>query len=186
MKIRALIVAAAILSICAGNSYCAEKQDDKSKYSDAIEKFSAILKANPNNAVAHTVRGLAYNKLGKPDLAIADFNKAIEINPLYSHAYSSRGFVYSEKNETKKALADFDKAIELNKSNDDAYYNRGLAYYRTEQYTKSLGDYKTAAGLKLKKEALEDFTAAFPAKNKSDTADVRSKIIKLLKTDKAG
>lgn len=177
--------------LCANGAYCSdakvtsERKDagDAAKYEAALGTFNEIIKANPNNAIAYTLRGLAYYKLGKPDKAIADFDKSIKLNPHYSHAYSSRGFIYVRENRHKEALADLNKAIELSPGNENAYYGRGLVYYITGQYDKSLSDYKKAIELKPNQEHYKDFVTFVKMKNPSDKNDTRSAIINLFKAE---
>lgn len=64
-------------------------------------------------AIAHHYRGLAHERNGNLDLAIADFNKAIELDPEPAQPYFSRGSALQDKGENDKALGDYSKAVDL-------------------------------------------------------------------------
>ena len=115
-----------------------------------VEKYTAQIKANPNDAEAYKNRGDAYAKLKKYDKALDDCNKAIEFNPNSAEAYNNRGIAYSDLNNYKKAVSDYTKAIEL-KSNDGLYYyNRGLAYEALGDSSRADPDFKKATELGFK------------------------------------
>jgi tetratricopeptide (TPR) repeat protein len=84
-----------------------------------------IPEANVQNAVTYVDRGLAREKKGDLDGAMADFNQAIQLNPGYAAAYNSRGVVRKKKNDLAGAMADYNWAIKLNPKFDFPYNNRG-------------------------------------------------------------
>ena len=90
--------------------------------------YSKAIELDPKYAHAWYNRGVAYNKLGQPDKAVADFSRAIELDPKYAHAWNNRGVAYNKLGQPDKAVADFSKAIELDPKYALAWYNRGLAY----------------------------------------------------------
>ena len=65
-------------------------------YNADIQKYTAQINQNPNDAEAYYRRGNAYANLGKYKLAIADYDKAIELNPDFVWAYNTRGIAYYE------------------------------------------------------------------------------------------
>ena len=67
----------------------------------------ASLKLTPQNSLSYYNRGVAKNKLGEFEAAIADFNKAIELKSDYTLAYYSRSACYMEQGKENLALNDF-------------------------------------------------------------------------------
>ena len=52
----------------------------------AVGHYQAAVKLDPGNARAHNNLGVAYSKLGKPDLAEAEYRQAIKLQPDYAEA----------------------------------------------------------------------------------------------------
>ena len=62
---------------------------------------------------AYVARGLAWQKKGDDDRALADFNGAISVNPKDALAYNNRGMLWRERGESDRAIADFTAAIAI-------------------------------------------------------------------------
>jgi hypothetical protein len=54
---------------------------DKAFGDDAIAACSRLLQRNPNNAIAYSNRGLAYNLKGDYDRAYSDYDQAVRLDP---------------------------------------------------------------------------------------------------------
>ena len=65
------------------------------------------------HSLAYYNRGVAYDKIGQGDKAIADYTKAIEINPRDAEAYNYRGIAYYYKARYDKACSDWKRVCEL-------------------------------------------------------------------------
>src|SRR5204863_3790135 len=74
---------------------------------------SKIIQRNPNDAVVHHNRAVAFGLAGDIESAIADYTKAIEIEPNNPTAYENRGRAYASKGDFTHAVADETKASEL-------------------------------------------------------------------------
>jgi tetratricopeptide (TPR) repeat protein len=76
--------------------------------------------------VAYVARGLAWQKKGDLDRALADYTEAIKINPKDALAYNNRGMLYGDSD---RAIADFTAAIAIDPlpRSDEAYSRRGNA-----------------------------------------------------------
>lgn len=101
------------------------------RYGQAIEKFTAALRLNPNKDVAaflHDQRAAA--RLHQEDVAgtLADANEAIRLDSTLASAYSKRGLVYRRHGNRTKAIAEFNTALRLNPRLAYVYNNRGLIY----------------------------------------------------------
>jgi tetratricopeptide (TPR) repeat protein len=73
-------------------------------------------------------RGVADEKMGALDAAIADFTEVIVLKPGFAPAYSSRGRVYAAKGALDDAIADYKRALVLEGDSVKAYYYRSRAY----------------------------------------------------------
>jgi tetratricopeptide (TPR) repeat protein len=52
------------------------------RYDEAIERYSEIIRRDPNNAWAHLSRGRAYQAIGEKGNAELDLRRAHELDPL--------------------------------------------------------------------------------------------------------
>jgi tetratricopeptide (TPR) repeat protein len=82
---------------------------------------------NIMRGAAYVARGLAWQKKGDGDKALADYNDAIRVNPKDALAYNDRGLLWRERGEPDRAIADFTTAIAINPMphSDEAYASRG-------------------------------------------------------------
>ena len=56
-------------------------------------------------------RGIAYERKGEDDLAMADYNLALQKRPNFAAAYNNRGTVNLRKGALQSALDDFNLAV---------------------------------------------------------------------------
>lgn len=82
-------------------------------YENTIFYAEKVLALNENSVVAHTLKGKAYQKLGKLKEAMAAYNAAISVDKEYADAYLSRGLLRVHLNQTSRACADFQMATSL-------------------------------------------------------------------------
>jgi tetratricopeptide (TPR) repeat protein len=108
-----------------------------SKYDQDIEKYTNIIKQNPNDADAYFRRGMAYSSKGDYERAIQDLTKSIALEPV-SEAYNNRGYIYAERGNYNQAISDFNKSIELDPEHASSYYNLGVAYSNLEDYQQAI------------------------------------------------
>ena len=111
-------------------------------YDKAVEACTEALKADPDNVLALTRRGLAYIRLHNFDAAIQDFDRAIELNTRDAAIYFNRGNAhYAGRSDYRQAITDYSKAIELDPRDTASHYNRGLAYMKTHSFQEAIHDF---------------------------------------------
>ena len=71
------------------------------------------------NAATYNDRGLAREKKGDLNGAIADFNEAIKLNPKNATAYKDRGNAKRRQGDLNGANADFNQASKLGSRSGD-------------------------------------------------------------------
>ena len=125
---------------------CAQTQDADL----SIEGCTQVIARMPNRPATYTDRGVAYQKKGEVDRAIADFSRAIAIDSKYAKAYANRGHAYNDKGETDLAIADFTKAIALNPKYPTDFNGRGRAHSRKGNQDRALADFTEALRLDAK------------------------------------
>ena len=109
---------------------------------EAIGDYTAIINQSELSvslrANAYNNRGLAYDRQGKFDDALADFNRALELIPKLLNAHYNRGVAYANLGAYAPAREDFLKELGLNPCSVNAhYYNVTLAYYEQGDYYRS-------------------------------------------------
>lgn len=113
----------------------------------AIEIYTGVINADPQNALAYYNRGIIYEELGDTSLAFEDYTKAIEIRPEYAEAYNNRGCLLVEDREYEQSIEDFTRAIKVNPDYASAYFNRGNALMGLREYRKAIPDLRRAMEL---------------------------------------
>ena len=108
-----------------------------------IALYDHSLEASPSEVI-HSIRGLAYGKLGEQRRAISDYNRAVEINPNYSEAYNNRGIAYGKLGDQRQAIPDFDRAIAIDPKSAEVYNNRGVTYDKLGDHRRAIADYDRA------------------------------------------
>ena len=72
---------------------------DDSTDDQAIQGCDAVIKLNPNDALAFNNRGFAYKHKGQYDRAIQDYDQAIKLNPNAAAAIDNRANAIAKKNK---------------------------------------------------------------------------------------
>ncbi|SDH87685.1 Tetratricopeptide repeat-containing protein [Bradyrhizobium sp. Rc2d] len=70
---------------------------NKRDYVHAIEVLSTALDLDPDYVVALNLRGLAHERRGEDDLAMADYNLALQKRPAYGVPYNNRGVIQARR-----------------------------------------------------------------------------------------
>lgn len=113
----------------------------------SIQYYNQALKLNPRYPEAFSNKGLAYEKLGQFDDAVACYDKAIEINPKDARTYYNRGGVRAQRKQWNKAVNDYNKANYYHKKFPEAYLNIGAIYANLGNYEEAIFEYNKAIEL---------------------------------------
>jgi serine/threonine-protein kinase len=111
---------------------------------EAIEAFTAALRARPRMTYALLLRGICRRVKGDYAGAIADFDKVLEINPRHAGAYRNRGRARRLTADLKGAIEDYTRAIEIHPRLAEAYYNRGNARKESGDFEGAIEDFSEA------------------------------------------
>ena len=127
-------------------------------FEGAIKGHDKAINLNPADknrlAEAYGDRGLAKNKLGRREEAIADFDEAmrlcdeaIEIDSENARAWYNRGFAKGGLGRHEEAIEDYDEAIRLDPEFASAWNSRGFAKNKLGRKEEGLADYEEAIRL---------------------------------------
>jgi len=128
----------------------------------AVDFFTELIAAEPENSKSHKNRGVAFLKMGQVDLAIKDFEKALELNPDLPGLYSNLGSAFHYKQEYQKAIKSYDREISKNPLAHISYFNRALSRIELNQKDLALADINHCLELQ------HDFQAALALKKTID------------------
>lgn len=84
------------------------------KYKEALAEAETIIRINPYNAVAYSLKARVHVELSDCLSAIADLNKAIELAPFRPNFYLERGDMLVRVGKYEAAIKDYDEALKLN------------------------------------------------------------------------
>ena len=93
---------------------------------EAIRRFNAVVKVNPDLYQPYFFRGVAKFNLKDYVGAKTDFSISIDLHPYFTHAYHYRGIAQERLNNYNSALQDYNSAIEIDPVNPGIYSSRGF------------------------------------------------------------
>ncbi len=80
---------------------------------EAKRLYQQVIRQDAGNAEAHANLGVAYEQLGRGDLAEAMFRRALELRPEYADAHLNLGLKQAEKGDLQDALGSISEAVRL-------------------------------------------------------------------------
>lgn len=114
---------------------------------EALAAYDAAIRLKPDNAAAHTDRGVALHALGRPDAALASYDTAIALAPNSAIAYYNRGMVLFELMRLDEAVASYDQAIAFDPTDGKAHSNRGNALKGLDRLDQAVTSYDQAIAI---------------------------------------
>jgi len=116
----------------------------KDKYDEAISEFDkAIAKDTEKKLYDFSIyhRGMAYEKKGDLDRAIADYTIAVDDCPQMYLIRYVRGSAYFQNGDYKRAIVDFTVVFENNRFFYEAARDRCRAYHLNNEFERAIEDY---------------------------------------------
>lgn len=113
------------------------------KYADAIVAYSAAIDGNPDHVTARVGRGMAFQRLGEHENALADFDHVIASYPDWPGAFVafySRAVSRQALRRSEEAISDCTEAVRRNAQHADAFYLRGTIRKALDQVDAAISD----------------------------------------------
>ena len=123
------------------------KKYSKQDYAGQLKDYDEALRLDPKSSIAYNNRAVAYEALGKYDVAVEGYDMATILDSAYAAPYYNRGNIHMKKKEYIPAIAEYTKAIEMKHEYAMAYGNRGVAYASIGNSDRAIRDFKTAIDL---------------------------------------
>jgi len=114
---------------------------DLVRIGDAVDHYTKMLDAEPDNSSWFAFRGWARFRSGKPDEALKDYAEAIRLSPRSGTWYNNRAMIYSEQKKYDEALQDLTSAIEISPSLELPYRNRAIVHTKKKDFARAAADY---------------------------------------------
>ena len=111
-----------------------------------VEYYTGIMDQVPDNALAHSRRARAYQRLGDHERAIADYTRAFELDPSRPGSLSNRAGLYRHTKQYKAALRDYETLL-ARFPDYNIYQNRSLVFLDMQDYQRALMDMDRAIEL---------------------------------------
>lgn len=155
-----LFVAVLFLFACSSEKALfkeAQLATSKGELSKAMQKYSRLIKKNPQSFAAYANRGILWERLPTKDakekeknrrMAEQDYLAAIAINNKVTEPYNNLGALYLDTGRYSDAIFYLSEAIALNPRYFLALMNRAIAYYRQGRTLDSLADFNSAYKLR--------------------------------------
>lgn len=121
--------------------------NDAGKYAEAIEKYQAAIKLDPNYANAYYEIGYTFFSSGKEKEAIPYLEKVLVLNPNAGGAYDMLGSIYDDDKQTAKALEYYRKGLKADPEYQRLHFNMAITLYREGQVAEAEGYAATAIKL---------------------------------------
>ncbi len=119
----------------------------------AIIGCDAVINSNATpdiKSIAYGRRGVAYERRGDYDRAIADLNAAVRIDPKSVNALRVRGNYYRDQHDFEHALENYNQAIAVNPKDPETFTQRANAYVINGNFVNAMADYGQAIALNPK------------------------------------
>lgn len=113
---------------------------------EAIEHYTKAIEKDPSIALYLENRALAYEGLGKIELAEKDYEAAIGLGPNI-YGLNSYGILKAKLNEHEKAIELFSKAIDIDASHAIIFENRAVSRKQIMEIDAAFDDIQEAIGL---------------------------------------
>jgi len=106
-------------------------------YPEAIKRHLAVIRDNPDNALAHYHLGFAYGVTGDHQRELAEYQKAVNLGLSDWQLFLNLGLLDMEEDHPDEASAVLRLATLLGPYRPETHFNLGLVYERLGMYQKA-------------------------------------------------
>jgi len=118
------------------------------EFDDAIPKLQAVLKAEPNTALAYLELGRAYVYGKQPEQALPYLRTAVEKLPMDGSARFMLGRALVETGRWDEAAPEFEAALTHNPNFADLHFYVAVVYERSKRFPEAIQEFEKTVKLK--------------------------------------
>ena len=122
-------------------------RSDPPQWEEAMRHYTTALALRPQSHMIYSNIGVALNRLGKREAALAAAKKALELKPDYAPAHSNIGGWLMEAGKYEPAEAALRQAIATEPSMANAHRNLGCLYAKTQRPKEAFASFDEALKL---------------------------------------
>ncbi len=127
---------------------CEEQLVRLGRYSEAIEAYKRMVKANLQDAVLLNNLCVAYLQLGHYEEGITACSEALRMDPRLPDAYSNLAMGLSLLGKYRESSEAYRRAIQINPQFAEAHNNLGVCYNRLGHYGKAIKAFRQSIRIK--------------------------------------
>jgi tetratricopeptide (TPR) repeat protein len=109
---------------------------DARKYDEAIAKYDAALKIDPNNSIVLYEKAFTLYASGKADGALAILEKLVTTDKS-ARTYALLGNIYDERKDFDKAVSNYTKGVAVAPKDGNLWYNLSVSYFIQKKYAQA-------------------------------------------------
>jgi tetratricopeptide (TPR) repeat protein len=123
-------------SLISSDAYLAAQYVQDGRAEVALKQLDVLIKKNPTNASAHSIKGLIYQGMGNIDEAKQCYMDALSVNPDYDTAANNLAYILSEEGTDLNSALNWAKlARSRQPENPHAADTLGWIYYKLHDFT---------------------------------------------------
>jgi tetratricopeptide (TPR) repeat protein len=123
--------------------------DRQGKVAEAIDRYQAALRLNPNYADAHNSVGAALANQGKVAEAIEHYQTALRLKPDFAEAHGNLGAALAQQGALAEAIDHYRRALHIKPDYADAHGNWGNALAQQGKLAEANDHYRQAVQIKF-------------------------------------
>lgn len=111
---------------------------DMQKYAESVPFFEKAASLDEKDTHSLANLAFAYDKTGKPELALELYKKVLAINPSLTDAWNKAGNILTRAGQFDEAVRMYDKALEIDPGSAFALNNKGYTLYLAGKFPEAI------------------------------------------------
>jgi len=113
-------------------------------YRSEVTFWGDLVAKSPNNSAGYCNLGIALERAGRVQEAIAQFEQSLRLKRDSAEAHNDLGLVLWRRGKVEEAIEHYDRALKIKPDFAEAHYNLGLALAQIGKASEAIGHYEQA------------------------------------------